>query len=64
MSVKSKHGAGGEYAPNWRPPVSVISFFTFGIVVSFLSLWMDGPEGKRVMVFCSYVGTSETGLLE
>ena len=22
MAVKSKHGAGGEYSPNWAPPVS------------------------------------------
>jgi len=22
MAVKSKHGAGGEYSPNWTPPVS------------------------------------------
>jgi hypothetical protein len=24
MAVKSKHGAGGEYSPDWRPPVSAM----------------------------------------
>lgn len=29
MSVKSKHGAGGEYAPHWKPPVSRMSLVPF-----------------------------------
>ncbi|KAG6819002.1 hypothetical protein H0H93_016479 [Arthromyces matolae] len=24
MQLKSKHGAGGEYAPNWRPPMPLL----------------------------------------
>lgn len=25
MAVKSKHGAGGEYTPDWKPPVRAIA---------------------------------------
>lgn len=31
MSVKSKHGAGGEFTPNWAPKVRWLEFFCFMI---------------------------------
>jgi len=53
MSVKSKHGAGGEYAPHWKPTVGVAPFSLFSHPI----MWYFFTLGR---IACYMTGSLDT----